>query len=444
MSICGNCGISAAPVALQTFEDLKKYCRPVLPFDSFDREWQTWTEFGKYLAAVEKRHPVFQSRALVGHGTLRIAVMGMADRTPQAYELQKMKDLLEQSMQQGALGLSSGLIYVPGVYSKTEELVELCKIVAKYDGIYSTHIRSESGGIVEAVKEAIFIARESGCRLIISHLKVSGLQNEKFTDEIIGLITDARKNGVKVLCDQYQSNKGSTTLAQLISPEFQADGIKGLLAHLKNPHSRQKIIECLKNDVSYENYLHNLGPEQIIIVANQAFEAFDGKNLKEIAEAMNLSAEETVCRLLEKNDGNVLMAVTMCRQQVVDKIFKLPFVAIGSDGIGAGSGIKTHPRAYGNFAHLFQDYVRNRHLVSWQEAVRKCTSLPCSFIGIKNKGLIQQNYDADLVIMDRQTVGTQANFENPFLPPQGIEKVFIKGYEVVDCGQIKAATEQNP
>ncbi|MDY5682596.1 MAG: hypothetical protein SPG48_03460 [Treponema sp.] len=300
MSICGNCGISAAPVALQTFEDLKKYCRPVLPFDSFDREWQTWTEFGKYLAAVEKRHPVFQSRALVGHGTLRIAVMGMADRTPQAYELQKMKDLLEQSMQQGALGLSSGLIYVPGVYSKTEELVELCKIVAKYDGIYSTHIRSESGGIVEAVKEAIFIARESGCRLIISHLKVSGLQNEKFTDEIIGLITDARKNGVKVLCDQYQSNKGSTTLAQLISPEFQADGIKGLLAHLKNPHSRQKIIECLKNDVSYENYLHNLGPEQIIIVANQAFETFDGKNLKEIAEAMNLSAEETVCRLLEK------------------------------------------------------------------------------------------------------------------------------------------------
>lgn len=300
MSICGNCGISAVPVALQTFEDLKKYCRPVLPFDSFDREWQTWTEFGKYLAAVEKRHPVFQSRALVGHGTLRIAVMGMADRTPQAYELQKMKDLLEQSLQQGALGLSSGLIYVPGVYSKTEELVELCKIVAKYDGIYSTHIRSESGGIVEAVKEAIFIARESGCRLIISHLKVSGLQNEKFTDEIIGLITDARKNGVKVLCDQYQSNKGSTTLAQLISPEFQADGIKGLLAHLKNPHSRQKIIECLKNDVSYENYLHNLGPEQIIIVANQAFEAFDGKNLKKIAEAMNLSAEETVCRLLEK------------------------------------------------------------------------------------------------------------------------------------------------
>lgn len=300
MSICGNCGIRAAPVALQTFEDLKKYCRPVLPFDSFDREWQTWTEFGKYLAAVEKRHPVFQSRALVGHGTLRIAVMGMADRTPQAYELQKMKDLLEQSLQQRALGLSSGLIYVPGVYSKTEELVELCKIVAKYDGIYSTHIRSESGGIIEAVKEAIFIARESGCRLIISHLKVSGLQNEKFTDEIIGLITDARKNGVKVLCDQYQSNKGSTTLAQLISPEFQADGIKGLLAHLKNPHSRQKIIECLKNDVSYENYLHNLGPEQIIIVANQAFEAFDGKNLKEIAEAMNLSAEETVCRLLEK------------------------------------------------------------------------------------------------------------------------------------------------
>lgn len=319
MSICGNCGISAAPVALQTFEDLKKYCRPVLPFDSFDREWQTWTEFGKYLAAVEKRHPVFPSRALVGHGTLRIAVMGMADRTPQAYELQKMKDLLEQSLQQGALGLSSGLIYVPGVYSKTEELVELCKIVAKYDGIYSTHIRSESGGIVEAVKEAIFIARESGCRLIISHLKVSGLQNEKFTDEIIGLITDARKNGVKVLCDQYQSNKGSTTLAQLISPEFQADGIKGLLARLKNPHSRQKIIECLKNDVSHENYLHNLGPEQIIIVANQAFEAFDGKNLKEIAEAMNLSAEETVCRLLEKNDGNVLMAVTMCRSRLSTK-----------------------------------------------------------------------------------------------------------------------------
>ena len=435
-SICGNCGISAAPVSSKNFSMLKDYCRPVLPFDNLDEEWRTWTTFGKYLESVKKRNPVFQNGALVGQGTLRIAVMGMKNRSPSDSELEQMKKLLDDAMTAGALGLSSGLIYIPGVYSGADEMIELCKIVARHNGFYSTHMRSESNNIVEAVKEAIYVAEQSKCKLIISHLKVSGLQNEKYTEEILQLILDARARGVQVICDQYQSNKGSTTLAQLINPVFQSEGSQALVRKLSHAESRQKIIDSLKNDVSYENYLRSLGPEQIIIVSDENNPEFNGLTLKEISDKIELSPEETVCDILLKNKGNALMAVTMCDQSVVDRIFKFPYAAVGSDGIGAGSGKKTHPRAYGNFVHLFQDYVRERKLLPWEEAVRKCTSLPADFIGLTGKGHIEKGYDADFVILNKKNIGTEASFAKPDLPPKGIEHVFIGGKEVVRHGNL--------
>lgn len=435
--ICGNCGVSAAPVSKSNFDVLKDYCRPILPFDELDEQWKTWFSFSDYLNAVKSVNPVFQSEALVGQGTLRIAVMGMENRDPSLSELEQMKSLLEDAMKTGAKGLSSGLVYIPGIFTTPPEMIELCKIVAKYDGFYSTHMRSESNNIVDAVKEAIHVAEESGCRLIISHLKVCGFKNEKFTDEILNLILDARARGVRVICDQYQSNKGSTTLAQLIPPQFQSSGTAELVKKLKNPQTKNEILQHLHSDTSYENYLHDLGPQLIIIVSNQKYPEFDGLTIAEIAEKLKLSPEETVCHLLVENDGDVLMALTMCNQSVVDKIFQFPYAAIGSDGIGAGCcRRRTHPRANGNYVHLFQDYVCARKLLSWEEAVRKCTSLPADFIGLKGKGHISNGYDADLVILNRKTVGTKATFAKPDVPPDGIERVFIKGKEIVTKGKI--------
>ena len=279
-SICGNCGISAAPVSKENFQILREYCSSVIPFDTLDEEWKTWTTFQNYLNSIKKRNPVFQSGALVGQGTLRIAVMGMENQKPEKNEIEKMKDLLREAMEAGALGLSSGLVYIPGVYSDSDEMIELCKVVKEYDGFYATHMRSESRHIVEAVKEAIHVAESSGCKLIISHLKVSGLENAAFTDEILKLILEARERGVKVICDQYQSNKGSTTLAQLLPPEYQSEGIEGLLKYIKSSETKKEIIKKMEKDSSYENYLLQLGASEIIIVANQKYPEFDGLTLE--------------------------------------------------------------------------------------------------------------------------------------------------------------------
>lgn len=433
--ICGNCGISAAPIP-SDWQLLKNYARPVLPFDKYDDEWKTWKTFGAYIESVKKRNPIFQGAALVGHGTLRLAAMGMANRAPTNSELNLMIEMLEEALSSGAIGLSSGLVYTPGVYSDENEMITLCKVVAKYDKIYATHMRSESRFVVESVKESIKVAEKTGCKLIISHLKVSGISNKLYADEILRLIEDARNRGVKVINDQYQSNKGSTTLFQTIPPQYQSQGTEKALEFLKDEITRTEIIKNMQTDSSWENLLLEIGADAITIVSNKKYEEFNGKTLAEISKAMNKNPQETICELLIKNDGNVLMALTLCEQETVDKIFKSPYTAIGSDGIGAGSGTKTHPRATGNFAHMFQNYVRERKLVSWEEAIRKCTSLPFDFIGIQNKGHIKKGYDADITILDRNKIGTDASFSNPNVVPKGIDYVFIKGREVVNFGKV--------
>lgn len=435
-SICGNCGVSAAPVNPETFEILRDCSLPILPFPELEEEWKTWTSFKSYINSIKEHGSIYNTGALVGHGTLRIAVMGVDNRKPTSAELEKMKSLLSEALNDGALGLSSGLVYVPSVYSDTEEMIELCKVVAAHNGFYSTHMRSESSHIIEAVKESIQVAEASKCKLVISHLKTAVPEGEKIADEIFSLIINARERGVKVICDQYLSNKGSTTLAQLIPPKYQSEGIKPLLENLRNPETKKEIISVMKDVSAYENYLQSLGADKIIVVANNKYPEFNGLSIAEISTKLGTEKEETVCRLLLENNGNVLMAVIMCSQESVDKICRFPLAAIGSDGIGAGTDKKTHPRAYGNFVHYFEDYVRNRKIISWEEAVRKATSLPADFLNLKNKGHIEENYDADIVIFDRNEIGTDSSFAQPNLPPKGIRNVYLKGVEFVKDGHL--------
>ncbi len=434
--VCGNCGISAAPVSDETFTIMKRYSEPVIPFKGYDEEWKTWHTFGDYLASVKKRNPAIHTGAFVGHGTLRIAVMGMENRAPSAEELEKMKALLKEAMESGALGLSSGLIYAPGVFSQTDEMVELCKVVAAYNGIYATHMRNESFNVVESVKESIFVAKQAGCKLLISHHKVSGSKNHDLYKQTLKLIEEARQEGLNVICDQYQSNKGSTTLAALLPPFCQSEGTEGLLRQLSDPAQRAKIVKGMEEDATYENFLLDLGSDNILIISCQNTTEHNGKTLTEIAKDYGLSPAETVCQLQLDNAGNVLMAVCMCQQDVVDAIFSFPYTCMGSDGIGAGAGTLTHPRAVGNYVHMFEDYVRERKLVSWEEAIRKCTSLPADFIGLKEKGRIAEGCDADMVIFDRERIGTDASFTNQNAKPKGIEHVFVLGQEKVKHGEI--------
>lgn len=434
--LCGNCGKSLAPVTPENFHILQNYTAPTMPYPDCSEEWIQWTSFEHYLEALKRHGRDRDGGFLIGHGTLRIAVMGMDNRRPTDEEMERMKALLEESMQAGAKGMSSGLIYPPGMFSDTAELIELCKVVAKYDGVYTTHMRNESHHVIESVIEALTIARESGCKLIISHHKMCGDQYAEGYKESYRLITEAQAEGVRVICDQYQSNKGNTTLKTLFPPFSHVGGTQKLLERLRDPEEREKILYGMKNDSSYENFLINLEPQDLIIVNSPECPKYNGMHLGEIAEDMGLGVHECACVLDLINNGKTLMAVRMSQQYVVDEIFKFPFTAIGSDGIGAGSGAPTHPRAVSNQVHMLENYVRERKLVSWEEAIRKCTSLPADFLGETTKGHIAEGYDADIVIFDRNTVGSDASFVNSNVKPRGINYVFVKGKMAVKEGEI--------
>ena len=425
--LCGSCGISAAPVNPDNFDMLKRYTAATMPFTGFDDEWKSWDSFGKYLESVKKRGRFADAGFLVGHGTLRIAVMGMDNRVPTAEELEKMKALLRDAMEAGAAGLSTGLIYPPCVFSETAELVELCKVVAEYDGIFSTHMRNESTRLIDSMNEVIGIAKQAGCKLLISHHKVSGVHNSHLVKQSLPLIQKAREEGLRVICDQYQSNMGSTTLAAVLPPFCHEGGTEAMLARLRDPETKAKAIDMMLHDNSFDNFMIQMGPDAILIVNAPGTPQYHGMYLDKIAEQMGVEPAEAVCRLELENNGVVLMAVRICEQSVVDEIFSFPYCAIGSDGIGAGTGTLTHPRSTSNQVHMLEDFVRNRKVVSWEEAIRKCTTLPADFLGLDSKGRVKEGADADIVIFNRDTVGSDADFVNPNVSPRGIDYVFVAG-----------------
>ena len=239
---------------------------------------------------------------------------------------------------------------------------------------------------------------------------------------------------MEIICDQYLYNYGSTSMSALLPPGCQSEGTVGMLDKLKDSSQRAAIIDAMKNDDSYENFLKYLGADAVLIVSASVTEEYNGKYVDEIAKIMGREPEDCVCELMVQNNGRVLMAVRMCEEDVVEEIFKFPYTCVGSDGIGAGTGELTHPRAYGNFVRVFETYVREKQVVSLEEAVRKCTSLPADFVGLKTKGRIKEGYDADIVIFDRNKIGTDASFANPVTAPRGVNYVFVGGKLIVkDC-----------
>ena len=253
---------------------------------------------------------------------------------------------------------------------------------------------------------------------------------------MLKLMDDARAEGIDVICDQYPYNFGSTLLSALLPPKYLAEGSEKLIMKLLEPEIRRNIIKDLENDESYENFMKLLGPENVLIIACSLTTEFNGKFLDKIGKEMGVEPGEAAAELLVKNKGMVLMGTRSCDEDVVEEIWRHPFTAAGSDGIGAGTGMPTHPRTYGTFPRIFETIVRERAVTSLEEAVRKCTFLPANFLGLKTKGLVKEGYDADLVIFDKNKIGTKASFANPICSPEGIEYVFVKGNMIVKNGKI--------
>jgi N-acyl-D-amino-acid deacylase len=431
--VTGNCGIGFFPVAPRFRGQLEGYLRT---HDFAMPPRLDWTDFAGYAAQLGKSGLGVNHVPLVGHGALRIAVMGSEDRTPTPAEQSSMNDLLAASMQQGAWGFSTGLIYPPGSFAGIDELVALARVCAGYGGVYTSHIRGESATLMEAVDEAVEIGRQSGARVVISHLKPIGRANWGKGAALLDKIGQARGAGVDVTADQYPYEASSTSLATLIPARFHAGGADCLLTALADPGRRRDLIEGIEHELGVRG---GAGKVMITSLASGDAAGLSGRTLEQIASMWGSTPAEAAVRLVQDEKGAVGAVYFSISEQDVDTIMRSPLVGVGSDGRGLRAepaGGATHPRSYGTFPRVLGRYVRERKLLTLEAAVHKMTGLTAQRFGLKGRGIIAGGMIADLVLFDPLTIRDVSDFSHPHQYSIGIEHLFIKGVPVIAAGAL--------
>ncbi|RLD21481.1 MAG: hypothetical protein DRI71_08870 [Bacteroidetes bacterium] len=365
---------------------------------------------------------------LVGHGTIRRSVMGQEDREPTAEELAEMKSLIAQGMQEGALGLSSGLFYAPGSFAKTEEVVDLARTVKEYQGIYASHIRDESNyttGLVASIEEAIEIGEKAGVPVEISHIKALGVPVWGLAEEVCNIIEAAQERGVKVMADQYPYVASSTSLSAAVIPRWVQEGGK-MKERLQDPD----LLERIKKEAG-ENIIRRGGPESLLIVSYKPNHEYDGLSLAEISVLMDKPAVETAITLVLEASPSIV-SFNMNKDDLA-YFMKKDYVMTSSDGSVQimGSGVP-HPRSYGTFPHKIKKYVLEDSLISMEAAIRAATSLPAQMLGLTDRGQIREGNVADIVIFNARTISDKATFNDPHQYSEGIEYLLLHGEIVIE------------
>jgi N-acyl-D-amino-acid deacylase len=428
--LVGNCGFSPFPVVAEHLDLLKAYCA----FVDAGLGWE-WRSLAGFAAMLESL-PLATNVALqVGHGSVRIAVMGFDNRTPRPAEQAAMEKLVGQAMEEGAFALSSGLIYVPGIYSQTSELAALARVSGSYGGFYSSHIRGESDTLLEAVGEALAIGREAGLPVQLSHHKVTGSQNWGRVSASLALLDEARSAGQDVLADQYPYTAGSTTLAALLPSWVMEGGIMQMQARLADPPTLQRIRTEIEQPATGGREFDPAGILISFIPAGPN-KKYEGLMLTEIAHRQSRPPVDAALDLLQSELGAVQMIVFGMAEADVRQVMCHPAVAIASDGwtLSPESGGKPHPRSYGTYARVLGKYVREEQVLRLEEAVRKMTSLPAQRLRRFDLGLIRPGCVADLVVFDPAQVADQATFDDPHRYCQGVEHVMVNGQFVIESG----------
>ncbi|MBA1334569.1 MAG: N-acyl-D-amino-acid deacylase [Firmicutes bacterium] len=434
--VSGMCGLTPAPVNPGTLNQLKQYLAPFIPKE-VEMNWN-WRSMGDWMDIIDKQGNSTNLAVFVGHGAIRIAVMGFDNREPRAEEMEEMKKLVAQAMEEGALGLSTGLIYPPGCYSKKDELIELCKVVAKYGGIYITHMRSEGVEVIQALEEAIDIGRQSGCPVQISHHKVAGRENFGLSEKTLGIMEKARQEGIDVTCDVYPYTAGSTLISALLPKWVHDGGVEKMLERINNSNTRKRIAEELKEDIpGWENLAKGAGWNGILICSCENDKACEGKTIQEIADERGMNPVDALFDIISKERGKSTMAIFMMDDNDNNRIVAHRLSMIGSDALacsfsGALGQGKPHPRCFGTFPRVLGKYVREDKVLSLETAVWKMTGFPATRFGIKNRGFIKEGLIADMVIFDPETIIDKATYKNPFQQAEGIDYVIMNGEIVVD------------
>jgi len=398
-----------------------------------------WTSLGSYFEFLERKGVSTNFASFVGATTVRAYVLGHENRKPTEKELAQMKLLVREAMDEGAMGLGSSLIYAPADFASTDELVELCKVVAEYDGIYITHMRSESDKIYSGLNETFRIAKQANIPAEIYHLKINHSRNWNKVDTVLAKIDSAQKAGLKISANMYTYNASATSLTARLPTWVQEGGGGAMRKRLKNPTIRKKVLKELELGIPTKNS----DPKDVIILGfrkDSLNKLYKGKRLDVISELHGKNADETMLDLIVSDKSAIPAIFFLISEVNVKRMLQLPYVSFGSD---AGSlaltkefmDSGTHPRAYGNFARLLGKYVREEKLMSLEEAIRRMTSLPASRLQLKKRGKLTVGNYADIAVFDPLMIKDKATFENPHQYAEGMIHVFVNGVQVLNQGE---------
>jgi N-acyl-D-amino-acid deacylase len=422
-------------------DDMKRRLRGQQSDVKFDIEWTTLAEYLQYL---ERRGIPQNVASFIGAATIREYVIGLEDKPPTPAQLDQMRELVRREMEAGALGITTALIYPPAFFAKTDELIELCKVAAKYQGKYTTHMRSEGNQLIEAVQETIRISREAGLPAEIYHLKASGQANWPKMDQVIKMIEDARRQGVKISADMYTYPAGGTGLDASMPPWVFDGGREAAYKRLQDPEIRKKIAAAVRTPTDeWENlYLLAGSPDRILLASfrTEKLKPLTGKTLAEVARMRGEDPVETIMNLVFEDRSRIGTIYFLMSEENIKKQIRQPWVSFGSDAASIapeGNFLKSaaHPRAYGNFARLLGKYVRDEQVISLAEAVRRLSGLPATNLGLDHRGFLKPGMFADVVIFDPQTIADRATFENPHQLAIGVKHVFVNGVQVLKDGE---------
>lgn len=428
---------SAGPVLGPAAPELDKDLRPL----GIRRDWTTLSE---YFARAERQGISVNIASYVGSGQVRMCVTGNVNRAPTPEELEKMKGLVDQAMRDGAIGVSSGLIYPPNSFQKTDELIELAKVAARYGGIYTSHVRGESVHRLQAIEEAIEIGERARLPVHVLHFKVSGRSYWGSMADLVKLIQSARDRGVDITADQYPYIASMTNLHMCLPPKYLEGTSQEIVARLKDPKAREEIRKAIANGLpSWEdNEVKSVGGWHGVLVASlqqSENKKFEGKRMDEVAKMMGKDPLDALCDLLISEGGSAEAIYFSMSEPDVRLAIRQPWVGIGSDGSAVNPGMKfagkPHPRFYGTFPRVLGVYVRENNVLTLPDAVRKMTSLSAQITGLADRGLLRPGMAADITVFDPKTVADKATFANPLQYPVGIPYVIVNGVVVINNGE---------
>jgi N-acyl-D-amino-acid deacylase len=402
----------------------------------------TWTTLKDYLQTLQKKGVSTNVASFAGAATLRENVVSFDNRTPDSAQLDKMKSLTRQAMEDGALGIGSALIYAPGSYAKTPELIELCKIAAPYGGCYISHVRSEGNQLLQAADELIRISRDAHIPAIFYHLKAAGKPNWYKMDALIAKIDSARRAGLDISACMYTYTAGATGFDASMPTDVQEGGLDKWIERLKNPAIRARVIKEMKTPTDkWENLYLGAGAENIICTGfkQDSLKYLTGKRLSEIARMRHTTPEETIIDLVIQDHSRVEVIYFLMSEDNVRKEIQLPYMTFGSDEASmAPEGIflksSCHPRAYGNFANLLGTYVRDEKLITLEDAIHKLSGMPAELLHLKKRGELKTGNYADIVVFDPATIRAHSTYEKPHQLATGVSDVFVNGTQVLKGG----------